>query len=800
MPNQDTALKLYDAGLLPLPAKGKSPTVPWRDVADNRPSRAQIASWFDKDRNIWIATGVPSGIVVIDCDSRGGDVYWRERVGAELLDMTTCVKTSKGYHYWLKLPDGETMRSWSSSISQRENGISFDIRGDGGGVIAPPSVHESGHVYEFIRDLNHLKTAPLTKMQQEGADRDGVEDGGPKSLLSSLLSDPPAEGGRDVWITRVAGHLAKIVPYRDAYVQLLHTINNSLNAPLRDDEIEKKVGVWDKEHAKPDIPTADSGWLIGDGMWLYTETLTEVAGAKVAGIDRWCNADVEARGVIDGPLGRTYAVTVHRSDGEARDDLIKGAMLGRMNDTLAWLASHGVSVVPPKNDNRARVSAGARLLRYLESQQPTLYKEVPHLGWVDGIGFITHEGVITAAGMKPHEGFMPSPALQNLAPVKYGMGEADRAVEVLREVLTFHDDVVTAVFGSWWVATLLKGQFMGAVGHFPYFAIEAASESGKTRGFFRLMLNLAGTVRFGEWTKAATRDAIGAHRNGIVHIDDSNRLDNIADLLRQATGEGSEGKKANDNTGTVDIKLVAPILVSGESLGELGGGEKAQRDRRVLLTNVPSPVGRKSVKGDYPQWDDVKRLERLEGDLSKYAGTMVMLALQREHMVGEVTDLRKGHGRHHEVLAILRCSARILADMVDDESIVGRVDAWCEQQRDFGSENTLITKLLPWAIIDEFGKMVERMGGEPPAFVEDEIVYMHPDRLAAAWQKELRKRGKNDRLDSPEAIRAQLRALGITGSVFKRTGVGRDAPKARYVALDSYWSDRVIEIANGGWE
>jgi hypothetical protein len=799
MPNKEQALELFDAGLLPLPARGKAPTVSWRDVAQDRPSRAKIASWFDKDRNIWIATGEPSGIVVIDCDSRGGDVYWRERLGAELLDNTTCVKTSKGYHYWLRIPVGESIRSWSSGIAQREMGISFDIRGDGGGVIAPPSVHESGHVYTFVRGLDCLQDAPIAKIQQTATDSD-TDPNGPKSLLSSLLSDPPSEGGRDVWITRVAGHLAKIVPYRDAYLSLLHTINRALPEPLTEDEIEKKIGVWDKEHAKPDVPTADSGWLIGDGLWLYTETVTESGGVRVSGTDRWCNADLEARGVIDGPLGRTYAVTLHRSDGESRDDLIKGSMLGRMNDTLSWLAKHGVSVVAPKNDNRSRVAVGARLLRYLESQQPTLYKEVPHLGWVDGIGFVTHEGVITASGMKAHEGVMPNPALQNLAPFVYGMGNPDRAVEVLREVLTFHDETVTAVFGAWWIATLLKGQYMGAIGHFPYFAIEASSESGKTRGFFRLMLNLAGTTRFGEWTKAATRDAIGAHRNGIVHIDDSNRLDNIADLLRQATGEGSEGKKAADNTGTVDIKLVSPVLITGESLGELGGGEKAQRDRRVLLTDVPSPVGRKSTKGDYPQWDDVKRLERVEGDLSKYAGTMVMLALQREHMIGEVTDLRTGHGRHHEVLAILRNAARILADIIDDESVVRLVDAWCEGQRDFGSENTLVTKLLPWAIIDEFGQMIDRMGGEPPAFVENGLVYLHPDRLAAAWQKELRKRGKNDRLDSPEAIRAQLRALGITGSVFKRTGVGRDAPKARYVALDGTWSERVIEIANNGWE
>ena len=168
--------------------------------------------------------------------------------------------------------------------------------------------------------------------------------------------------------------------------------------------------------------------------------------------------------------------------------------------------------------------AGARILRYLEDQNPPAYQEVPYLGWHEGVGFVTHEGVITASGLEPHRGLMPSPTLQNLAPFRYGMGDEEKAVQILREILTYQDRRVAAVFGAWWTATILKGQIVDKVGHFPYFAVEAASESGKTRGYFRMMLNLGGSTRFGEWTKAATRDAIGSHRNGIVHIDDSNRL------------------------------------------------------------------------------------------------------------------------------------------------------------------------------------------------------------------------------------------------------------------------------------
>ena len=212
------------------------------------------------------------------------------------------------------------------------------------------------------------------------------------------------------------------------------------------------------------------------------------------------------------------------------------------------------------------------------------------------------------------------------------------------------------------------------------------------------------------------------------------------------------------------------MLVTGESLGELGGGEKAQRDRRVLLDEVPSPVGRRSFRGDYPQWDDVRALEAAEPDLSKYAGTIVSLALRRAKMVDQLPNLRTGAGRHHEVMAIVRLGARVLADMTGDEWLVAEVDRWVDDQPDLGSENTLITRILPWAVTDEWGGLVARNGGEPPAYVEEGLVHLHPDNSSAAWQRELRKRGKTDRLDSTEAIRAQLRAMGIKGSTVVRAG------------------------------
>jgi len=102
---------------------------------------------------------------------------------------------------------------------------------------------------------------------------------------------------------------------------------------------------------------------------------------------------------------------------------------------------------------------------------------------------------------------------------------------VLDEVLTYHDETVTSVFGAWWAACLLKPQIEVATSLFPFVAIEAPSESGKTNGFFQMMTQLNGNTR-GETqpTKAALRDMAAAHRNGIVWVDDPAMLEHYSTM------------------------------------------------------------------------------------------------------------------------------------------------------------------------------------------------------------------------------------------------------------------------------
>jgi putative DNA primase/helicase len=110
----------------------------------------QIEAWWRKwpDANIGIATGAVSGIVVVDVD--GPDALARLHALAaqhnEPLPRTLTVKTARGWHFYFKHPHADLVIPCST-------GDGIDLRGDGGYVVAPPSVHKSGHIYRWCNDV-----------------------------------------------------------------------------------------------------------------------------------------------------------------------------------------------------------------------------------------------------------------------------------------------------------------------------------------------------------------------------------------------------------------------------------------------------------------------------------------------------------------------------------------------------------------------------------------------------------------------------------------------------------------------
>jgi len=106
--------------------------------------------------NIGIATGKKSGFWVLDIDGQSG----RDSLEAleneyGKLPETLISQTGKGQHYLFKIPSGMEISNTAGRVA---SGI--DTRGDGGYIVAPPSIHPSGAIYTWQDDNAEIAEAP----------------------------------------------------------------------------------------------------------------------------------------------------------------------------------------------------------------------------------------------------------------------------------------------------------------------------------------------------------------------------------------------------------------------------------------------------------------------------------------------------------------------------------------------------------------------------------------------------------------------------------------------------------------
>lgn len=848
-------LDRYGFNVLPAKPKQKSPTVSWAKWQHKRATH-MIDSWFgDRPANYWIATGGISNIYVLDIDSAQADQWWRDVVGfGSAMDATVCVKSRKGHHYYFWVPSSDLAKGWA----YHDSGIEFDVRGTGGGVIAPPSVHESGFQYQWVREPDPDKPmfgmveAPEWLKSREGVqqyigrgrtadpeqDAQALKNTNTRSMLTSLLGKPPAEGGRNDWLTKVAGHYARqFRRMQDAYQYHVNEANRKLDKPLSDAEVTKiTTSVWTTETTQhPERDMADTGWVTGAGNCMVTQTKRGKGQDAELSIEEWADFDVRVQGVIsgdaDGSGNLIYDCAMTRKrDGGVLNVLIPGKVFGQPQKLNSFLHSYGVSISRPDGTYPTNPPDPIRLLRYLDTQDAPRWRMVPALGWDEtSRGFLAFEGIIRDDGIHEFEMVRPDPTLnaQGRARYHYGFQDGTEAArEILAEVATYHEETTAAVFGSWWAACLLKPQLQSQVSLFPVMAIESPSGSGKTNGYFALMMQLNGSLQGpGISTVASTRDRIAAHHSGIVWIDDMDSLGKIEELLRATTSNETITKKSWDNMGNVNAQLVAPVVVSGEQLGL--GSQKALMDRIVLI-NPPKPDGRLSLKkgreGE-PQWDDIVQLTNRHPltqsggyGLTVYAGTLVQMALQLE--TGTTARLRAARkqlkaagveGRQVDKIAVVIAGAWLLDRMLDpglptDQAGPNeqRVISWSttDQARSFSAgewDNRVTQELVPWAL-REYG-WPSSPSGHPPVWIEDDpetledpTVWVNCSGLADKWRDSQRGRVV-ERTDTRKAVMDQIkRCQTYPRSKIYDTARGRqNRAQARYYALEGEVARVVVE-------
>ena len=232
------SLELYQhwgLSIIPIIYKGKKPLVDWKEYQKRRPYAGELGDWFgnSKPKNIGIVCGKASGnLVVLDFDSEAlwGESLrnWDEGKFGSIYQATPVVKTGRGYQVYLR-----TKRTVNK---QRLNGI--DIQGQGSYVVAPPSVHPTGEVYQFINpDISNILV--VNDLSDVGIRLDRRQEVAPNWLTTALQGVP--EGERDNTCIRLAGHYkAKGLGYEETLTLCLNWAVKC-QPPLPNNQVEKCV-------------------------------------------------------------------------------------------------------------------------------------------------------------------------------------------------------------------------------------------------------------------------------------------------------------------------------------------------------------------------------------------------------------------------------------------------------------------------------------------------------------------------------------------------------------------------------
>lgn len=202
--------------VIPLQPKGKKPLFPWKEYQTRKPTPEELEEWFSSgENNIGIVTGNISGLVVVDSDDGNEHPFG--------LHTPMMVKTSKGFHLYYKDPG----TLFNTARIQEEL---VDLRGEGGFVVAPPSVHETGVIYRWKLVNKKLADNPLPPLPVAF-----LEQQRPQKRLDIAQIVGTKQGSRNDRLYRIACGLEG-KPEQVVWNTLVE-MNNTFQPPLELDEV-----------------------------------------------------------------------------------------------------------------------------------------------------------------------------------------------------------------------------------------------------------------------------------------------------------------------------------------------------------------------------------------------------------------------------------------------------------------------------------------------------------------------------------------------------------------------------------
>lgn len=236
-PSRDAALALLALGwsVVPVAARGKRPIVPWTVYQSRPPQASEIDTWFAGPRllNVGVVTGAISNLIVIDVDAQHDGPRSLARLERELGKLPDAVEATTGgggRHLYFAHPGGTL---------HNHVGIApgIDVRGDGGCIVAPPSLHRSGKRYAWTpgHAPRQMRPAPLPARWLRPLQPPASASGHPPAHWRELVRDGVAAGARNSTLASLAGHLLHRGVDAQVVLELLLSWNRMRCRPPLDD-------------------------------------------------------------------------------------------------------------------------------------------------------------------------------------------------------------------------------------------------------------------------------------------------------------------------------------------------------------------------------------------------------------------------------------------------------------------------------------------------------------------------------------------------------------------------------------
>ena len=221
---------------LPHGAK-KDDTFKWGEFQKRRPTAAESRQWFgngDKHNVAVVCGEVSQNLVVLDCDSEER-FYELARVICDKLDIddilnfTRVSQTGKGYHIWLFTKEPTLSAKFPK----------LDIKGEGGYIVAPVSLHPEGATYKFvnpntpIKHIDNLVDIGINLNQNKETPRN------PENWITTALGGV-GEGDRNDICYKLAAYFKNSHPI-DITEKLMLEWNTKNKPPLEEQELLRTI-------------------------------------------------------------------------------------------------------------------------------------------------------------------------------------------------------------------------------------------------------------------------------------------------------------------------------------------------------------------------------------------------------------------------------------------------------------------------------------------------------------------------------------------------------------------------------